>query len=400
MLGVAWGANQVPPLLPVYRAQDHLTPVPAAGMVGTYGLGLVLFHFVARSFTGRYGPRAAVRLGTLLSLMSTLVMCGGDALLWTLYPGRLLAGVASAFAFGAGSLWIGQFSKRSGERKGARRAAVALSAGSGGGPAVSGAVAQWLPAPAFLPYLVHALLMLLVIPLVWRVPGPTRTVAARRTGRLLPAAARRRRFLLGVVPWAPWASGTTSVGCTVLPAVVADRISTVAPVFGGGVAGLVFLARIAVQPLARRLGAIGRLRLRTAGLSTATAGLAGCALAASTGEVFLVPVVAVVLGSADGLLFVSGSLEVDRPADAGEAMSVRALFHALTYLGTVIPFLLSVFAQGGGYTAPLLVAALVPLAAVPLAATAAGASPRAQPPAPRLTDVPVDPSSCCPARKT
>jgi MFS family permease len=398
MVGVAWGANQFAPLIPVYRARDHLTPASVTGMLAIYGLGLVPVLFWAGSFTHRYGPRRAVRLGALLSLTSTLVMCAGNVQAWTLYPGRFLAGVASAFAFAAGSLWIRQVSHGAGAGSGARRATVALSAGFGAGPLIAGAVAQWLPAPALLPYLLHAVLMLGVTGLMWRVPGPA--PAAGKTRELIPAAARSRRFLLGVVPWAPWVFGAPSVGFTILPAVVADHISHIAAAFAGGVAGLVLMAGIAVQPLARRLGTTGARRIRVAGLSAAAAGLAGCALTASTGEVALVPAVAIVLGSGYGLLFVLGLLEVERLAEAHEASSLVACFYALTYLGIVIPFLLSLFAAGGQYTAPLLVAALLPLLAVPLAALGSRTPPQAQPPAVRLTDVPVDPSSYCPLRKS
>jgi hypothetical protein len=205
---------------------------------------------------------------------------------------------------------------------------------------------------------------------------------------------------LGVVPWAPWVFGAATVGFTVLPAVVADHISGIAAAFAGGVAGLVLMSGIAVQPLARRLRATGGLRVRVAGLSAAAIGLAGCALTASTGELALVPVVAIVLGSSYGLLFVSGLLEVERLADAHEATSLMACFYALTYLGIAIPFLLSLFAAGGRYTTPLLVAALLPLLAIPLAALGSRTPPRAQPPAVQLTSIPVDPSSYCPLRRS
>jgi hypothetical protein len=401
MVGVAWGANQFAPLIPVYRARDHLTPASVTGMLAIYGLGLVPVLFLAGSFTHRYGPRRAVRLGALLSLTSTLVMCAGDVHAWTLYPGRFLAGVASAFAFAAGSLWIRQVSHQAGAGSGARRATVALSVGFGAGPLFAGAVAQWLPAPALLPYLLHAVLMLGVTGLMWRVsaPTPAAAAAARKTRELIPAAARNRRFLLGVVPWAPWVFGAPSIGFTILPAVVADHVSGIAAAFAGGVAGLVLMAGIAVQPLARRLGATGALRIRLVGLLAAAAGLAGCALTAATGEVALVPAVAIVLGSGYGLLFVLGLLEVERLAEAHEASSLMACFYALTYLGIAIPFLLSLFAAGGRYTAPLFVAALLPLLAVPLAALGSRTPPQAQPPAVQLTDVPVDPSSHCPLRR-
>ena len=62
------------------------------------------------------------------------------------------AGLASGAAFGPGTTWIKELSE---DGAGARRAAGALSAGFGGGPLVAGAMAQWLPAPAVVPYVAH-----------------------------------------------------------------------------------------------------------------------------------------------------------------------------------------------------------------------------------------------------
>ncbi len=165
--------------------------------------------------------------------------------------------------------------------------------------------------------------------------------------------------------------GTATVGFTVLPAVVAERVGGAAVAFSGGVAGLVLMTGVVVQPLARRLGVSGSLRPRIAGLLVAAVGLCGSALAVSTRAVILVPVVAVVLGAAYGILFVSGLLEVEQLADRGELAGLTALFYGLIYLGIGVPFGLALFAGTRGYAAPTLIAALAVLLALPPAIIAA-----------------------------
>ncbi|MET7992155.1 MFS transporter [Amycolatopsis sp. NPDC005232] len=365
MVGVGWGANQVAPLLLVYRTRDHLPETAVTAMFGIYAVGLIPALLVAGPYSDRHGRRVCVRLGVAVSLIASLVMIAGATTPWLLFLGRFLSGLASGVAFSAGSAWLKELSGRAGPGAGARRATIALSLGFGGGPLIAGAVAEWLPSPAVIPYLVHVALMAVAIPLVWSAPpGAPESAVPRHS--LIPAAARSPRFLLGVLPWAPWVFGIATIGFATLPAVISQQVGQPV-VLSGGVAGLVLAAGIAVQPLARWLGRSGDARAEVAGLLVATAGLVVCALVAATQAAVLVPVAAVVLGSGYGVLLVTGLRTVERLANPGETAGLVAIFYALTYTGLAAPYLLAMFAGGHRYTVVLLAAALITLLTVPLA---------------------------------
>ncbi|MDN6259571.1 MAG: MFS transporter, partial [Corynebacterium sp.] len=73
---------------------------------------------------------------------------------------------------------------------------------------------------------------------------------------------------------------------------------------------------------------------------------------------FLVPT-AVVLGTAYGIMMVSGLREVQRIAGPGELGSLTAVFYALTYLGFFMPFVVSLIAPTVGYVPVFCVGAAV-----------------------------------------
>jgi MFS family permease len=299
------------------------------------------------------------------------VMAAGGVRPEMLYLGRLLAGVASGIAFAAGTAWLAELSPADGTA--ARYSTIAMSAGFGLGPLVAGLAGQWLPAPTILPYLVNAVLTLVAIAVVRRTPGgaapPRRATASRAP--LIPDAARRPGFLLGVLPWTPWVFGTATVGLTILPVVYAQRAGGPTIAATGVIAAIVQLSGIAVEPVAGRLGRTGGARTPVLGLLLATVGLAACGLS-GTAPVVLVPVAAVILGASYGILLVSGLRQVERQANADDSARLVALFYVLTYVGFGgVPYLVALFAASYGYTWPLLIAALLALLTAPLAAAGA-----------------------------
>jgi MFS family permease len=365
MAAVAWGANQFAPLILVYQARGQLSVASGTAIFGVYAVSLIPAVLVAGAHSGRHGQRAALRLGAWLSFAATLVMAAGCVRPEMLYLGRLLAGVASGIAFAAGTAWLAELSPADGTA--ARYSTIAMSAGFGLGPLVAGLAGQWLPVPTILPYLVNAVLTLVAIAVVRRTPGgaapPRRATASRAP--LIPDAARRPGFLLGVLPWTPWVFGTATVGLTILPVVYAQRAGGPTIAATGVIAAIVQLSGIAVQPFA------GGARTPVLGLLLATVGLAACGLS-GTAPVALVPVAAVILGASYGILLVSGLRQVERQANADDSARLVALFYVLTYVGFGgVPYLVALFAARYGYTRPLLIAALLALLTAPLAAAGA-----------------------------
>jgi MFS family permease len=297
-----------------------------------------------------------------VSVLATLVLIAGDHHLAALYVGRFLAGVASGAVFAAGTAWVKELSSRphedAGEQAGARRAAVALSAGFGLGPVATGVLGQWVAAPFVTAYLPHLIVMAVALPWLWR---STETVVGSADGpslasRLRVPAARQGRFLAVVLPLAPWVFGAPSVAFAVLPTLVSTRTHGYAVIFAGAVGGLTLGAGVVIQPLARRLDRVDDARGVVAGLAAVTAGMVLAAVAAHTLDLVLVVVAAGTLGVGYGLGLVSGLLEVQRIATPAELAGLSAVFYVLTYVGFGIPVALAHLTGVASY--PTLLAAL------------------------------------------
>lgn len=217
-----------------------------------------------------------------LSLFATAVLITGQWGSAGLYAGRMLTGVVSGAVFAVGTAWVKELSDDAPPGAGARRAALALTGGFAAGPLVAGLLAQWLPAPQLLPYLVHLVLAVLALALLVRAPETLHPSSAGRPPlRILVPTAASRRFTRVVLPLAPWVFGSVTLVFTTLPAQAAGPVGGATVAFPGVLAALALGAGIVSQRLGRRLLAAPGAR---ASATTAAGGLAwvsaGC-LAAS-----------------------------------------------------------------------------------------------------------------------
>ena len=363
MFAVGYGANQFVPLLAVYRRTLSLPDAQATAIFGVYALGLVPGLLLTGPASDRYGRRPLMLGFAGLSLFATAVLITGRWGTPGLYAGRLLTGVVSGAVFSVGTAWVKELSVEGEAGVGARRGALALTAGFAVGPLVAGLLAQWAPGPDLLPYLVHLLLATVALILLVRAPE---TVSAHKSGRRLwrpglVRSARSRRFTRVVVPLAPWVFGSVTVVFTTLPAHGAGSVWGLSVAFPGVLAAFALGAGMAVQPVGRRLqdAAVARgtadaaatgLGLVTGGCLAAAAATAHPSLAAAAGA-------AALLGAGYGLCIISGLREVEHLAPAGELGSLVAIFYSLAYAGLAIPYLLALAAPHLGYPAALLLAA-------------------------------------------
>ncbi|MGW5060413.1 MFS transporter [Streptomyces sp. NPDC004096] len=368
MFVVGWGANQFSPLLLVYRRGGVVSESAVTMAFGAYALGLIPALLLAVPVAHRYGQVRTMRVVLALSAVASLILLVGGERIWALVLGRLLAGIASGSAFGPGTAWIKELSDGDAPGAGARRAAMALSAGFGGGPLVAGALAQWLSAPEVVPYLVHICLTACVAPLVWNAPGGI-TAAARHdeAGLRGPGAIfGHRGFRFQVAPTAPLVFGAATTSFAVLPALVPPHGPSVAA--SGGLAGLTLASGAAVQPLARRMSTRSRHAIRVWGLA---AGIAGFLLGAVTirlhDPMVLIPA-AITLGACYGMLMVAGLSRVEALAAPNELAGAAAVFYCLSYLGFAAPYLVTAVGHWVPPAVLLVCAACVVAALIPATA--------------------------------
>ncbi len=372
MFGVAWGANQFASLLLAYRQEQGMPATAATGLFGFYALGLIPALLLGGPFSDRIGRRIMARTAVVTSVLATIVLAAGVEAEGWLFVGRFLAGVASGLIFAPGTAWVKELSGApfdpTGEPdRGARRAAISLSAGFSLGPLVAGGIAQWAPAPLVLAYVPHLVIITVAGMLAWRVPETvTRSTAKVSVSRrLLVRSASSPRFLGVVSPVAPWVFAAPAISITIGPALVAAETGSFSIAFAGVVAGLTLGTGVFVQPLAHRLDVVDDVRALVAGLAAVVLGCLVEALTAITGQPVLAVVAAVLTGSGYGLCLVGGLLETQRIAGPAELAALTGRYYALTYVGFAAPVILTALTIVAGY--PILLLGTATLALLTMA---------------------------------
>lgn len=335
MFAVGWGANQFAAMLQVYR-NDGASSETVTILFAAYALGLVPALVVVGLLADSIGLQKIMRPALVVSTLATVALVVGGDHLWLLLLGRLAAGVASGAAFAPGTAWISDLSVDRPAGTGARRAGIALSAGFGSGPLVAGILAQWVPGPTVVPYLPHLVLMAIVIVIAWNAPEPLVIRSDKETRRSeVWQVVRTRPFLLGIVLTAPWVFGAATTSFATIPTITDIGEAPIAVV--GALAGLTLWTGVAVQPFGRRLGE-PRIIIVT-GLTAAAAGLSVGLVLAVTGAAWLVPLAAILLGTAYGLILVGGLTTVEAMSHPDDVGTLNVLFYSLTYIGFTAPLL-------------------------------------------------------------
>jgi MFS family permease len=369
LFAIAYGANQFSSLMVMYREQAHYSAVAVAAFFGVYAAGLVPGLLLGGPASDRWGRRRLLLPALVVSAPASGVLAlGGVAAVSeaALYTGRFAFGVVTGIAMAVGTSWVKELSQAPWDPEadagsGARRAALALSAGFGAGPLVAGVLAQWAPLPMELPYLVHIALTLVVVAMVARLPE-TRPTGAFRTGLRVRVPLRFRRV---VAPMAPWAFGAPALSFAVQPAALGSRLAGFGLVYATLLTTVTLGVGMCVQSWARRLSPGAGSRL---GLAALVAGLLVAAAAAALGSPLLGVPASAVLGAAYGLLLVAGLLEVQRMAEPAQLAGLTAVYYALTYVGFVLPVLLAALAGAAGY--PVLLVGVALLASLSLGVVA------------------------------
>ena len=348
VLALAWGGNHFSVLLLLYRREEGYSQVAVDLLLAAYVVGIVPGFLISGPLSDRFGRRPLLVAGVLIGCAGSAVLAAAPGSLAVLAVGRLVSGVSVAIAMVVGSSWIKEVSAAPwpvvAAPVAARRASLTLTAGFGLGPAVSGTIAQWGPAPTLLPYGIHVALTLLAAAPLLTAPetrGACSGVAPALAADLVEPLAVRRRFLRVVVPASPWVFGCASCAFAVVPAVVAGRTGQLGVAYASLLAVVALSVGAAVQPFAVRIGSVAGGRQLPVGLAVATLGLLLAALTAALVSPLLGVLAAAVLGAGYGLCLVSGLTEVQRTAPPEALGGLTAVYYSVTYVGFTFPVLLA-----------------------------------------------------------
>lgn len=360
---VAFGTNVPTPLLLVYRDLLGLSPDALTGAFGVYAAGLVPALLLAGPASDRFGRRPVVVPFVVLSAVTSLLFLGASGSVLVLFVCRFLQGAVSGVVFSVGTAWLGELIGE--PERSARATTAALGGGWAIGPLVSGLMAQWLPLPTVLPYLVHVALMLVGLALLLGAstaggqPRIPETLLDRRRGPVVNLGVPRDArvpFVVVVLPVAVGVFTFPSTAVTVLPLLLTPAMPQIAVAITGLVAGMTLLTGVFAAPLGRRLGAV---TAGPTGLAIGAAGFALSLLGAATGAWPLLVPVALMLGVGYGLCLAAGLTMVAQLASPTARGALTGTFYACAYLGFGVPLLLSLAGGDAGFTGPLAVLTVV-----------------------------------------
>ncbi|MFT3697462.1 MAG: MFS transporter [Kofleriaceae bacterium] len=362
---IGWGANHFGALLLVYRARLHLDPSAPQLLFGLYALGLVPGLMLSGSLSDRYGRRRIVIPAAIAALCASILLGAGGDHFELLLIGRLLYGMACGAVMNPGAVWILELSTDAPGGGGARRATIALSAGFGAGPLISGVLAQWAPAPVILPYVVHSIALVAAIAIAAGTPGGEPTGAR---GPLLSIGVdrdNRAGFLTGVLPMAPFVFAFPVIAFASLPAMLGPGALGSAPIAYIGLLGAITLAAgVLAQPVTRKFPPTTAARV---GLIVGALGCGLGALVVATHITALLLVVAAVLGVGYGVCMTSGLRNVELLAKPATRGGLTGLYYVLTYVGFAVPYILAIVTSSiAPATALEILAGLAVMAAIAL----------------------------------
>lgn len=357
MFIIGYGANSFAPMLLTYRFALQLSEKTVTFLLAAYIFGLIPALLLGGRLSDKVGRRALMRPALVISALSSLILTAAHPVL--LGIGRWTCGIAVGFVMSSGAAWLREIANAPAAVS-ARRATIATSAGFGGGPLITGLLAQWGPAPLITPWLAHAITTALIALLAWNLPeAPAPRKAA---GKLIPSIALSSRFLWSVAAWAPWVFGCSTTSFAVLVSLTSGHFEH-KYAFAGIIAAITMFVGVAVQPLVPRLGS-GFVPPAIVGLALAFIGMVLGFVIATTHQPHWIWPAAVFLGAAYGIMMVSGLREVQTMAPSHELGGLIGIYYSMTYLGFFVPYVFSIVAPLTGYRAVFVTGMIVIVASV------------------------------------
>jgi MFS family permease len=343
LFAVGWGANHFASLLQVYRQRLGLDAAAPAMLFAMYALGLVPGLLLAGPVSDRAGRRAVVLPSALAAWGASALLGAAGASFSLLLVGRLLYGLGAGGVMSAGATWLIELSHDA-VAAGPRRATIALSAGFGLGPLITGVLAQYAPEPTCLPFALHLVVLGIALVVVRQTPDAAATSSAdapparRPLIRIELERAAWSSFLSGVAPMAPFVFGFPAIAFAAVPSMLGGALGPAPLVYTGALCAITLAAGVLAQPITRRFVPMVAARV---GLVMGTVGLLLSAWAVAKHLPALLLIVAPLLGGAYGVCMTSGIQSVQRLARPEARGGVMGLFYLLTYVGFAAPYLLA-----------------------------------------------------------
>ncbi|MDM4763293.1 MFS transporter [Galbitalea sp. SE-J8] len=322
-----WASGAPSVLYPVYAADWHLTPVITTSVFGTYPVALLAVLLLFGGISDAIGRRRAILIGVALIGIASAVFATASGAP-SLFIGRALQGVGTGFALSAASASLVESSPFRSPRLASSLTTASTSGGLTLSLVVSGVLAQFLPLPLVLSYLVLALLSAVALVLVALTPDDSATGVRFAPRPLRPAPGIRLPIAIAAVSVSiAYAVGAMFLSLGAQMARELTGTNDLAVI--GALLGISTIVILVTSLLISRVPALASV---TTGALASLAAVLLMALAAASGSLVLFVAWCVVGGVGYGFAFTGGLALVSRAAPAHHRGATLSLVYLVSYL--------------------------------------------------------------------
>ncbi|ANE03048.1 MFS transporter [Corynebacterium crudilactis] len=346
---VAWGGNEFTPLLVFYRGEGFFSDLFIDMLLVFYAIGVAVGLLAAGPLSDRYGRRAVMLPAPLLAMLGSTLIATGEEMAPLIGLGRVFSGIAVGMVMTAGGAWIKELATPRFEpgvkpSAGAKRASMSLTGGFALGPAVAGVMAQWLPLPGQLAYIVHIVLTLVLLPLLFTAPETRQSAHLKTKGSfwadVLVPSALSPRFLFVVAPVGPWVFGAAFTAYAILPTLLRDMVA--APIAYSALIALITLGTgFGIQQFGPQIMGTSKTRGPILAMVATVVGMVGAVIVSLHPHPWWALLVCMFLGLSYGLCMFIGLAETQNIAPPVDMAGLTGIFYCLAYSGMVFPAIMT-----------------------------------------------------------
>ena len=327
------------PLYVIYQQRDHFSTLMITVVYAVYAIGVIASLFLGGHISDWVGRRRVLVPAITVNVLSALLFIVVPSLAGLLVA-RVVSGVSVGLATGTATAYLAELHLGAGGSPAARRPQVVATAanlgGIGVGPLGAGLLAQFLPSPLVLPYVIFGGLLVVLALLTALAPETASRPAVRPAWRpqrvAIPAHARGIFFAATAAAAAAFA--VYGVFNSLMPGFLAGTMHETSHGIAGAVAFSAFAA-----------GAIAQIALGTASTATTLkvsvpvlfAGLALFTVGMWLPSLSVFVIGGIVTGAGGGLVFRGSLVAAASTAPPESRAEVLAGFFLGAYVGLSAP---------------------------------------------------------------
>ncbi|MGD0021473.1 MAG: MFS transporter [Smithellaceae bacterium] len=321
------------PLYQLYREAFHFSDFTLTLIFGIYSFGVIPALLVFGPLGDTICRRRVLMVAICTAALGIAILAAARGIAW-LMAGRVFVGVAIGAMQGNSSAALVEMQPRGDRRRAGVMTVMSTIGGAAAGTLVSGFMAQYLPNPFLLAYVLELGLLAIALVLVATIQEAASPVLSfvsfhrphvpRRIAAGFMAAS-----LSGGLIWS-----IAGLFAALVPSYVSNLLHMRNLAAGGALVALMLGSSVVMQLI---LGNLSSFRLQMFGLGCAITGMAAIVTAWHLSSLALMIAGSIVCGAAIGMTYLGSISEINRLAAPEERGSVNSLYFVIVYLFFSIP---------------------------------------------------------------